>query len=125
MNYEYIMIDQLNQENLHEGSVVSISGQFNDFANEPMINDPNNKKRYTYTKEVDGGQIYNYYLYIDGEKVIDQNQNKNRQGTANWIFVPFNEVNQLSSQTLTGRSLELRVLKIKKLAQTISFIKEI
>jgi hypothetical protein len=57
--------------------------------------------------------------------VIDQNQNKNRQGTANWIFVPFNEVNQLSSQTLTGRSLELRVLKIKKLAETISFIKEI
>lgn len=37
---------------------------------------------------VKGGQIYNFYLFVDGNMKVDQSQKITPNGKANWIFVP-------------------------------------
>lgn len=49
---------------------------------------------FEYEKWVKGGQIYNYYLFIDGQMVVDQTQKKTNNGRANWIFVPLSSKNE-------------------------------
>lgn len=52
------------------------------------------KIKFTYTKQVNGGQIYNYYLIINGVMTVDENQKKTANEKSNWIFVPLSEKNQ-------------------------------
>ena len=42
---------------------------------EEMVYDQG-RKIYTYEKDVKGGQIYNFYLIVDGQIFIDPNQKK-------------------------------------------------
>lgn len=80
VDFEYEYWLDLNNFKLEAGQeqpVVLITGQFNDWDIEPMDLDITGSKenqnvdtqgklRYTYTKQVKGGQIYNYYLIING-----------------------------------------------------------
>jgi hypothetical protein len=49
--------------------------------------------QFSYETEVDGGQIYNFHLLIDGQRKIDINQSTTGNGRSNWIFVPLSEAN--------------------------------
>ena len=88
--YQYF-VDEAQVEG--QAKTVFITGQMNDWDLEEMVLDPTNSKRYTYETLVKGGQIYNFYLFIDGQMVIDPNQKKTPNGKANWIFVPFGDNN--------------------------------
>ena len=64
MNYKYSVPDGTGNE------AVFISGQFNNWDFEEMTRAENGKE-YTYEKMVKGGQIYNFYLFVDGEMKVD------------------------------------------------------
>ena len=48
-----------------------------------------------YEKMVKGGQIYNFYLFVDGQIRVDESQLVTPNGKVNWLFVPFGEQNTL------------------------------
>lgn len=84
--------------------MVFITGQFNNWCLEEMTLATENfnvfdqeeqrkgKVLFKYDKEVDGAQIYNYYLIVNGQRKTDPEQNI--AGKANWIFVPMSAINQ-------------------------------
>lgn len=82
----------------------------------------NNFKKFTYSKEVIGGQIYNYYFLVNGEHTVDSSQKLTQSGKANWIFVPFSLRNQEKAKNMFQRPLAMRVFKLQKLSQQIQFL---
>ena len=64
-NYEYT------DEELTEECMIHISGQFNDWGFEEMTK--LSKGKYQYKTMVQGGQIYNFYLFRNGEIFVDKN----------------------------------------------------
>lgn len=141
MKYEY----WLDVHNPAYGSgqqlpVVHITGQFNDWSldelkmdvasspeasNEGAVIDSGanidnqGKLKFTYSKWVKGGQIYNFHLLVDGERTVDEDQKKTPNGKSNWIFVPLSEKNQQKVNEIFSKPLSLRMLKLKKLSQSI------
>ena len=67
-NYSYILPQQTQGE---DAAKVYFSGQQNNWDLSEMTQDPDNHQKYTYSTSVLGGQIYNFYLFISGKKVID------------------------------------------------------
>ena len=78
---------------------------------------------FEYEKWVKGGQIYNYYLFVDGQMVVDQTQKKTNNGRANWIFVPLSEKNVQKAMEIFEKPLQFRIGKLAKLAQEIEELK--
>ena len=71
---------------------VMVFGQFNDWGFDgAQMNVENDGQTFTYTKMVPGGQIYNFYLFVDGQMTIDDSQKKSANDKFNWIFVPLSE----------------------------------
>ena len=70
-----------------------------------------------YQTMVQGGQIYNFYLIVDGEIKIDPNQKNN--GKANWIFVPLSSKNIKKAESIFSKPITLRFLKLRKLSESI------
>ena len=48
-------------------------------------------KKFIYEKMVRGGQIYNFYIYFNGQLRVDESQPMSPNGKVNWLFVPFGE----------------------------------
>lgn len=101
---------------------VFCTGQFNDWELGTMteVNVPVNERTdehkyhalYRYEAQVDGGQIYNYYFLINGEKKVSEEANRNDRGTTNWVFVKLSDANQDKAKVLFQRPLALRLMKL-------------
>jgi len=76
-------------------------------------------KKFNYQKMVKGGQIYNYYLFVDGLMTVDPSMKKTPQGKANWIFVPLSQRNTEKAASIFKKPLSFRMLKLKKLYDDI------
>jgi hypothetical protein len=75
--------------------------------------------KFTYQKMVKGGQIYNFYLFIDGVMTTDPSVKKTSIGKANWIFVPLSQRNTEKAASIFKQPLSFRMLKLKKLYDEI------
>lgn len=69
-----------------------------------------------------GGQIYNYYLIVNGVMTVDESQKKTQNEKANWIFVPLSEKNQQKAQDFFSKPISLRMLKLKRIAMAINYL---
>ena len=83
-----------------------------------MVFDPT-KKVYTYEKDVKGGQIYNFYLIIEGKVFVDPNQKKTTNGKANWVFAPLSDKNMKIAGGLLQKPIKVRMKKLKILSLQI------
>ena len=126
MNYEYWL--DLAKVQLEAGQTqptVIITGQFNDWELEQMAVDAggtiagSGKVKYTYSRSVKGGQIYNFYLIVNGVMMVDETQKTSSNGKSNWIFVPLSDYNQKKAREIFSKPLSLRMLKLKRIAQAI------
>ena len=111
MQYKYSVPNGTGKE------AIFISGQFNNWDLEEMTRTEN---QYSFEKMVKGGQIYNFYLFVDGEMKVDQLSKKTPNGKANWMFVPLGEKNMQKLKFLSQKPLQLRLTKLQKLSQEIS-----
>ena len=95
---------------------VMVFGQFNDWGFEGAQMDiGNDGETFTYSKMVAGGQIYNFYLFVDGKMTIDDNQKKSANDKFNWMFVPLSENNTLKASSLFKMPFDIRLAKMKKI----------
>ena len=85
---------------------------------EEMVYDQT-RKVYVYEKDVKGGQIYNFYLLIEGKVVIDPNQKKTTNGKANWVFAPLSDMTMQIAGGLLSKPISVRMKKLKILSAQI------
>ncbi len=74
MKIEFNLNTEDSVSNNEKSNLVYIVGQFNNWQLEEMQQDStlqNNFKKFTYSKDVIGGQIYNYYFLVNGEHTVD------------------------------------------------------
>ena len=79
--------------------------------------------KFTYQRSVSGGQIYNFYLCVDGEIKIDESQKKTANGKANWVFVPLSDKNKEKAASIFNKPLSFRMLKLKRLHEEIDLMR--
>ena len=62
-------------------------------------------KKYKFEKMVKGGQIYNFYMFVNGEMRVDQSISTSPSGRTNWILVPLSEKNIEKAKSIFSKPL--------------------